>query len=137
MANAFENIQCLPLRNVWVEAVDQGICTSGFNGLLAIWISSLINSLMLFGAMVSATIFMPMLVDQSTMSTKEADEIIETNGAGEESGMNPHSKEIEEQHTSQAVEGLGIIPEEGKELQQQQDQQDGDIEMLSENSVYR
>jgi len=119
MANAFENIQCLPLRNVWVEAVDQGICTRGFNGLLAIWSSSLINSLMLFGAMVSATIFMPMLVDQSTMSTKEADEIIETNGAGEKSGVNPQLKEEEHQQ------------------QQDQDQQDGDIEMLSENSVYR
>lgn len=124
MANAFENIQCLPLRNVWVEAVDQGICTSGFNGLTNIWISSLINSLMLFGAMVSATIFMPMLVDQSTMSAKEAGEIIETNGVGEESGVNPESKEEEEEHTPpQAVEA-------GKEHQQQHEQQDGDIEML-------
>jgi hypothetical protein len=131
MANAFENIQCLPLRNVWVEAVDQGICTSGFNGLLAIWISSLINSLMLFGAMVSATIFMPMLVDQSTMSTKEADEG-EINGVVEESGVNPESKEEEQQTPPEAAK-----KEEGKEHQQQHEQQDGDIEMLSENSLYR
>jgi len=61
---AFDKIQCLPLARVWIVGVNNGICTDGFRGLTNVWIVLLLNGLFLFGAMVSATIFMPMFMER-------------------------------------------------------------------------
>ena len=124
---AFDKIQCLPLARVWIEGVNNGICTQGFRGMTNIWIVVLLNYLMLFGAMVSATFFMPMFVEREPLesSKKEAEEDEEEGDAvaGEEGG---------------GVEGESVITDGQyqplpQQQQQQESQQEG-IEMTSVNS---
>lgn len=81
---AYQSIQCLPLTRVWQLAVNTGICTDGFSGLTNVWIVSLVNCFMLFGAMVSATIFMPMLIEPSPIDSAKVDEVEDAQGDGQE-----------------------------------------------------